>query len=192
MRSHRATRTRAASRLRCYAAAGWNQWLLCVRPHGRTTACAELEQAGAIAVEGKGGRRTNGAGLSWLLRGCADFIVHGLGPVQTAARSDRGVEAWWDARISEGRIKPGKGWTALDAFASDLGDFLAPSGDEPPRANDLAGFLRTRIEFKRTKEARLYRALVTPGDASNQPPYTRIESCPEASPAVTTCPEGGI
>jgi len=57
-------RTRAASRLRCYAAAGWNQWLLCVRPHVRTTACAELEQAGAIAVEGKGGRRTNGAGLS--------------------------------------------------------------------------------------------------------------------------------
>ena len=126
-----------------------------------------------------------GACLSWLLKGCADFLAHGLGPVQTAARSPVSLEAWWDRRVAEGGIVAGNGWTPLDVFTADLAAFLAPSGDEPPRPNDLSAFLRCKVPFKRTKVARLYRAEVTAGDASRQPLHTRIGGLQQASPGVT-------
>ncbi len=126
-----------------------------------------------------------GACLSWLLKGCADFLAHGLGPVQTAARSPQSLESWWERRVAEGAIVAGRGRTSLEAFAADLATFLEPSGDVPPCSNDLSAFLRTKVQWKRTNTARFYQAEVTPGDASRQPLHTRIGGLQEASPGVT-------
>lgn len=127
-----------------------------------------------------------GACLSWLLKGCSDFQMHGLGPVQTAARSPQSLESWWERRVTEGAIIAGRGRTTLEVFMADLAAFLEPSGDVPPRSNDLSAFLRTKVQWKRTKTARFYQAEVTAGDAFRQPLHTCIGGLQEASSGVTT------
>jgi hypothetical protein len=136
-----------------------------------------------------------GACLSWLLKGCADFLAHGLGPVTTAARSPQSLECWWERRVAEGGIVAGRGWTPLDVFTADLASFLLPSGDVPPLPNDLSAFLRSKVRWKRTEKGRGYVATVvgmTPHDALRQPSHTRIGSLPRASSGVMPCPEGGV
>lgn len=130
--------------------------------------------------------RLASACLSWLLRGCADYLRDGLGPVRTAARAPESLEVWWERSVGEGQILPGQGWTPLAAFADHLQAFLSPSNQSSPHERELSNFLTTRVEKRRDKHSRRYNAtVVTHGDASCRPPHTRIEGLPDASPRVT-------
>jgi len=106
-----------------------------------------------------------GACLSWLLKGTSDFLAHGLGPVQTAARSSASLESWWERRVAEGGIAAYRGWMPLDAFAADLATFVGQREGDAASAHELAAFLRSKVQFKRTVTMRGYNATV--GKAMN-------------------------
>ena len=98
----------------------------------------------ALRAAGPERDRIGSACLSWLIRGCAEYLEHGLGPVALCAHKPAGLELWWADALEGGRITLG-GWSALSAVRADLtGHDCASVGD-----HDLAAFLRTKVEAKR-------------------------------------------
>jgi len=95
--------------------------------------------------------------LDWLMRGCTAFLAEGgLGPVPLYAFSPVGLERWWADAVNSGRIVPGEGWSPLADAHADLKTFAAADGWKPPHEREIAAFLRTVVNFKRTNEGRKY------------------------------------
>ena len=93
--------------------------------------------------------------LSWLIRGCADFLTHGLGPVPLMAFSPAGLDRWWADGVAVGRLVPeGSRWSSLGEIRDDL---TAAGLNESLSDQELASFLKTVVDFKRTNTGRLYR-----------------------------------
>ena len=105
----------------------------------------------AIKSPGKERELLASACLQWLIDGCAEYQQHGLGPVALCAHAPVGLERWWAEAVQDGRIIPKVGRSSLDEVRAVLGA-LEPM----PHNRDLAAFLKTVVEFKRTNEGSRY------------------------------------
>jgi putative DNA primase/helicase len=126
---------------------------------------------------------------AWLIEGAQEYLEAGLGPIPLCGHVPGPLSRWWDNAVTEGRIDTSaQTWTPLATIKQDLVDhWPAYPGEDLPHDRDLALFLKTKVQFKRTKTERLYRiTVVTHGDGSGQVSHARVKGSPDASPPVTS------
>ena len=122
--------------------------------------------------------------LSWLTRGCADFLANGrsIGPVPMIAFQPTGLDRWWAEGVASGRlVAGGKPCTTLGQIRQDM---IAAGVEPPERDNELSAFLKSVVEFKRTDAGRFYAVGMTADDACFKTLHTRIGGLKEASLGV--------
>lgn len=127
--------------------------------------------------------------LTWLIEGAQEYLDAGLGPIPLCGHAPGPLSRWLDSAVSEGRIDTtASTWTPLATIKQDLvNHWPAYPGEDLPHDRDLALFLKTKVQFRRTKTERLYRiTVVTHGDGSGQVSHTRVKGSPDASPPVTS------
>jgi hypothetical protein len=107
--------------------------------------------------------RMASACLAWLLRGCAEFLAEGLGPVPAAGFESEGLARWWDRGTSEGWLLPGRGWSQLGAIMAKVKAYQQARGEDAFHEREVSAFLKTKVDFKRSSDGRRYR--MTHGDA---------------------------
>jgi putative DNA primase/helicase len=118
-----------------------------------------------LKTPGKARDAIAGACLSWLLRGCSDYLAHGrnLGPIPHLAGPPTALDRWWADAVASGRLIPGGApRTPLEVIRQDL---IATGVEPVPNNHELSAFLKSVVEFKRTTAGRFYAVVMTPYDA---------------------------
>jgi hypothetical protein len=108
--------------------------------------------------------------LTWLIRGCTDFLAadRSLGPVPLIAFQPAGLDRWWSEGVATGRLVPGSTpRTPLEAIRQAV---IAGGVDPLPSNNELAAFLKSVVPFKRTASGSRYAVEMTADDTGKHTP----------------------